>query len=196
MKSTINLLPYENRRRLMLRVRIIQWMLLWCALGAIGVTFGWTRYLEHLAMEKELDTHTKNYAPIIELTNELSAMKKQAEAFAQQEKMAANLVDRHSLLTMLGVVAQSASQCHGRLHIHELRLGKSGEKGLGNTLESPIGASIVLIKGTSLDIASVTRFVDALRGANLFTQVDMKPTNETAIGNQLAFSYHVECSYQ
>ncbi|MBN1852759.1 MAG: hypothetical protein JW829_08540 [Pirellulales bacterium] len=196
MKSHINLLPQENRRRLMLRLRVKQWLLILCAVFATGTAYAWAGYREHLAIQKNLDIHHRTYKPITMLKQELNTMKEKAAILDQREALATFLVDRHPALTLLAQVAQSASQCRGRLQINELKLGKPGEKGLERPLESSNETHVVLIKGTALDIPTVTRFVDALRGANLFTQVDMKPTMETTISNQPVYNYHVACAYQ
>ena len=195
MKTHINLLPRENRRRVMLRIRGLQWGILGCVAITAGVTFGWTGYREHLNIEEDLDRHTRTYEPIVVLEKELDRMKKQIDTLSQREKMAAELVDQHPALTLLGVLSHAVQKSKGRLQIGKLTLGRSGDQGLDSTLIPSGEAQHLLISGTALDIASVTRFVDALRGASVFAQVDMKPTKETTVSNQPAFVYDVECAY-
>ena len=195
MKTHINLLPRENRRSVMLRIRGLQWGIMGCVAIAAGVTFGWAGYREHMDIEEELDRHTRTYEPIVVMEQELNKMKTQIDTLARREKMAAEMVDQHPALTLLGVLSRTTQQCKGRLKIGKLTLGRPGERGLDSTLVPSRASQLVLISGTALDIASVTRFVDALRDADVFTEVDMKPTKETTVGNRPAFAYDVECAY-
>lgn len=195
MKTHINLLPCESRRRVMRRFRLWQWSVAWSLAIVVGVALGWNGYRERLAIEEERDQNARTYEPVKVLKEELKVMRTSVDTLQEQEKMAEELVDKRPAITLLGTLGQAAKQSQGRLQIGYLRLGKSGERGMAVSLDDTSDAQVVLLRGISLDIASVTQFVDALRESSLFTQVDMKPTKESKIGTYTAFAYHVECAY-
>jgi hypothetical protein len=195
MKTYINLLPRDYRRRAMLRIRVCQWLAIGCIVAIGSITYGWSGYREHLAAQEELDRVEWAYQPTLALIDELTVMRARAATLAEQEKTAEVLEDPRPTLSLLGVVGDAAEKCGGRLQVREFQLGRASESGFGSDLNRSRASHVLMIRGAALDMPVVNQFVLALRASGIFTQADITGDIETTTtDDQQLFIYHVECA--
>src|SRR6185503_14026240 len=73
MRTHLNLLPMSYRRGLLFRRQGRQWSVIWLlAIGIISL-LGWAQWQQYQASVTRLDTLQHEYAPIVQLNEEIAA---------------------------------------------------------------------------------------------------------------------------
>lgn len=208
MKRFVNLLPWNYRRRQLVRRRLMQWGAVGAAVllaGAGWLGAGLVQRAEVQQLVADLETE---YAPVAELTAQLTQGRMELRRWEDRRKAAAALEETRPALTLLGLVSRCARACEGRLRIDQLSLQPRPPSPAaeprrpaspGRTAPQPPRPSgpsaTVTIKGQALDNLAVARFVANLRETRAFQRVELKSTAEQPGGQGRLRSYLVECTY-
>ena len=193
MKMSINLLPPALRRQQMARRRVIQWSAVVCMVLAVIWGAGWIKLGEHRLLNQKLELLTRQHRPNHAMLKELEAMRATLDGLERQEAIANELEQRRYVLTLLGVVSESAEQSDGRLRVTSLRLTDfQGSSGQGNRPGGTDASSLVL-SGQSLDNPSVAELLDRLQASKLFTNVELISLKERRSGGIAYQDYEVRC---
>lgn len=208
MKRSVNLLSWNYRRRQLIRRRLLQWGATAAVLGSVaagGLAAALVQQAEVRQIVADLEAQ---YAPIAELTRQLTDGRKTLRQWEDRRKTAAALEETRPTLTLLGLVSRCARACEGRLRIDQLALqpvqaasAADRRKSSPATQQAPEApgskntpSATVTIKGEALDNLAVAQFVASLRETRAFEKVELKSTfqagRETAVR-----SYLVECTY-
>jgi Tfp pilus assembly protein PilN len=201
MKTSLNVLPYTLRRRQLVRVRLLQWCLIWGTVtAAAGGVLYMAKYVPYQARLAELQARERKYAPLNKLKTELDAMRAELDDLQKREALAMSLADDVPDLTLLGVISRAARQSDGKVYIERLSLGR--ETTPQSTAPDEPGASagrkrggVLKLNGAGLDNLSVARFVAALRDCEVFDKVELKSTGIQTAAGAGARSYLVECVF-
>ncbi len=208
MKRSVNLLSWNYRRRQLIRRRLLQWSAAAAVLGSVAA--GWVAAaLVQQAEVRQIVAHLEaQYAPIAELTRQLTEGRKTLRQWEDRRKAAAALEETRPALTLLGLVTRCARACQGRLRIDQLALqplqavpGTDRRKSSPATQQAPEAtgsksspSATVTIKGQALDNLAVAQFVASLRETRAFEKVELKSTAQAASETAVR-SYLVECTY-
>ncbi len=192
MRTSINLLPPALRRQQMARRRVVQWSVVVCIVLTTIWGAGWIGIGEYRALNQKLEVLTREHRPNHAMLQELETMRDTLSGLKQQEVVASELEQRRHILTLLGVVSQSAAQSDGKLRVTSLRLTNFQDSGRGGRAGAPNSASLILA-GQSLDNPSVAELLDRLQESKLFTNVELISLRERRSGGIAYEDYEVRC---
>jgi hypothetical protein len=198
MKNMINLLPMAFRRQQIVRLRIIQWSAILCAVVVVGWTWTWIEERSAVALSQQLESLLREHAPSKTMLRQLVDMRQQLEKLKQEEAIAMELEYQRNALALLGVVSETAAATDGRLRVTKFELtgfqnvssqaGREGQNG------APDG---LLLRGVSLDNAAVVELLDGLQDSGVFSHVELLVSKEReGQGDQAALrDYEVRCQF-
>jgi hypothetical protein len=198
MKNMINLLPVAFRRQQVVRLRILQWSAVLCAVVVVGWSWTWFEERSAVAMSQQLESLQREHAPSKTMLRQLVDMRQQLEKLEREESIAMELEYQRNALTLLGVVSDTAAATDGRLRVTRFELtgfqntnsqvGRDGQNG------APDG---LLLRGVSLDNAAVVELLDGLQDSGVFSHVELLVSKEReGEGDQSALrDYEVRCQF-
>jgi Tfp pilus assembly protein PilN len=192
MKTAINLLPQILRRQQMARRRAIQWSAVACLVLATIWIGGWIELGELHSLNQKLEILTREHRPNHAMLQELVSMRGKLDGLSRQETIATELEQQRHILTLLGLVSQSALQSDGKLRVTDLRLVDFQGSGAGRRAGTPDSSSL-LLSGQSLDNPSVAELLDRLQDSRLFTNVELISLKERQSGGVIYQDYEVRC---
>lgn len=194
MKSAINLLPTTYRRHLMIRRRLTQWGFVVCATVLLIWAARWYKLREYYVLGQQLEVLAREHHPTQLMIQEITSMRQQLEELDQQERVAQELDQQRHVLTVLGVVSQTAGQSKGRLRVTELKVIDLQQSWTGGKQQTstPYPGSLALT-GVSLDSPSVAELLDKLQHTGLFTSVELVSLNERREADVAVHDFQVRC---
>lgn len=209
MKRSLNLLPWKYRRQQLVRRRLLQWTTVWAMavlLAALGLGAGLVKRAEVRQRVSDLEAQ---YAPVAQLTRQLTEGRKTLRQWEDRRKAAAALEETRPALTLLGLVSRCARACEGRLRIDKLSLQprqapaaaqppKTSPPGRPGPQVPPVvsgPSATVTIQGQALDNLAVAQFVAYLRETRAFQRVELKSAAQQPGGQTPLRAYLVECTY-
>lgn len=196
MRTAINLLPTSFRRKQLLRRRAIQWSTVACIAIAIGWSWHWFERREQVALQQQLETLEREYAPTKVMMSELVKMRQQLDDLQQQESVARELEYQRNPLTLLGVLSKTARAANGRVRVTKVDLTgfqnmqRKDPDAVRNNAEEGL-----VIRGVSLDNPSVAELLDGLQDSGLFRRVELLASKEREENEQSLRDYEVRCEF-
>ena len=190
MKTYINLLPGDYRRRTLIRRRVAQWSIAWGLGLTATISIGSAQYQRYQDAQHVMMAHERAYAPLQFLKDETAKTQKQLAALGTQESILEQLHDDRPPLAVVGLVSRSARQCEGRIRVDQL-LVKHDLK----TSKNDKAPGTLSLRGTGLDNLAVAKFVVALRSTGAFAQVDLKSSVGSKVEADQERAFLVECQY-
>ncbi len=208
MKRSVNLLSWNYRRRQLIRRRLLQWSAAAAVLGSVAAGWVAAALVQQAEVRQIVADLEAQYAPIAELTRQLTEARKTLRQWEDRRKAAAALEETRPALTLLGLVSRCARACQGRLRIDQLALqplqavpgadrrksSPGSQQALEATGSNNSPSATVTIKGQALDNLAVAQFVASLRETRAFEKVELKSTAQAASETAVR-SYLVECTY-
>ena len=207
MKTFVNLLPLEYRRRQLVRCRLVQWSVVWalCVLLAAGVW--WGKQCRHRSARYAAEAAERAYLPLKKLLGESDAMRTELEQLHAKGTILRQLCDDRPIVTLIGVVSQGVHQCAGRLAVQKLSFerreeqiptgavksaARNKEPGQSPSQET-VPWAVVALEGEALDNIAVATFVVSLRDTALFRSVELKSSVSKKSTDGEFRSYSLEC---
>lgn len=187
MTNHVNLLPMRYRQGQMIRRRIGQWCAVW-ALAATALTLtGWTHWSTYRADVLKLESLTREFAPIDQMSREIDAITDRIDQLEQRESLVLELAAEESMLSLMGILSTAAGDCGGAICIQRCQLQRrdSGEQTL----------KVLTLDGIGEDNLAVARFAAALRDAAPFRRVELKSTGLGAPTRVESRTYSLECVF-
>jgi len=207
MKEFVNLLPFEYRRKQLLRRRVLQWSVVWAACAAVTLALWWAKQTRYVAALRAMETAQRSYRPVRQLAGECETMRAELDALHARGTVLKQLRDERPMLTLIGLASRSASRCQGRLVVREMLFQRDDRDAKGaprkakpppkepsqpETGEPPKWGSVTF-KGDALDNLAVAAFVVGLRDSGLFRRVELKSSLGKNSEKTKLRSYLVEC---
>jgi hypothetical protein len=131
MKNSINLLPLRYRRRQLLRRMLASWLLVWIAclgigIGVCGLAWRHSQSLEQAALAAE-----RTAGPLKQLVDEQATMQSAIGELDAKAPAAGAVQSDRPVLTLIGLVSQSAQRCQGRLVVEQLSFERKDKSPAG-----------------------------------------------------------------
>ncbi len=190
MKSHLNLLPWSERRKHVLRRCLRQWALIWSLGACLALTVVWTQYSTLQGERHELSKKQRAASPITKQIARILEMEERLADLRQHEVIQLALENKRPVIALLAVVSKSSSECSGDLYLEKL----SFDREVGRTpatADSSLGS--ITMEGTAINNLVVAKFVSLLRDTGLFQRVELK-SSVTAKNVTRSFqAYIVEC---
>jgi hypothetical protein len=209
MKTFVNLLPFEYRRKGLLSRRLMQWSLVWIMCATIAFGAWWLKYDRYCDRLHESSTAERAYLPLAKLMRERKEMQAELKELQAQDTIFGQLLDERPLVTLIGMTSRSARRCNGRLVLSQLFFDRQEERRQGDGREveaqeqdkkqkqqAAKGSqpwALVRFKGEALDNLAVATFAAALRDTRLFRRVELRSSVGNKSGDTDVRSFLVEC---
>lgn len=195
MKTSINLLPIEARKQLMLRRRLTQWAAVVCAMAVVIWVARWHKLGEYYALGQQQEVLEREHRPLQAMVKEISRMRRQLEDLDQQEQVAKELDRQRQVLALLGVVSQIAEQSKGKMKLSNFQIVdlQSASSRDGQHATGSHGGDFTL-SGVSLDSPAVAELLDKLQHSGLFRTVELVSLKERHEGNVSLQDFQVVCN--
>ncbi len=213
MKTFVNLLPFEYRKRDLLRRRLLQWSLVWglCVASAAGL--GWLKQDRYRTSQHFLETTQRRFAPAKELIRQRETMRAELGRLHSKGTVLGQLRDDRPMLTLIGLASECARRCNGRLVVGSFSFqrqqtrkksdarprGASKQQAPppatpGNRAAEPAAPwATVVFTGEALDNVAVATFVVGLRDTGLFRRVELKSSVGKKSAQTEVCSFQLEC---
>jgi hypothetical protein len=196
MKTMVNLLPMSFRRQQIVRLRVIQWTLVICAVLATGGVWHWYERLESVELARRLESLQREHAPARLMLKQLEDMRKQLDELHQQESVAQELEHQRNALTLLGVISDTANATQGRVRVTKLELTDFQNMRVPQPGSSAnAGTSGLLVSGVSLDNPAVAELFDGLQDSGIFRRVELVVSKERMDGEVALRDYEMRCEF-
>ncbi len=204
MTSHINLLPWEYRRRTIVRRVLTRWAVLTViALTGSGV-FIVDNHLKLCESQAELQQLVQQTAPLRQVVDSNRHLSAQLKHSDQRRLLLDSLAATGQPLQLIGIVSQSASSTPGEIVVQQFELienetatsTREQSTAKQNTLPpvSERHRRLGLI-GMATDDLALTRFVTQLRDVGVFHTVELRASSDVDLSAGSARRYTVECSF-
>lgn len=187
MSRHLNLLPSSSVRRRAIRESLAVWsrVLLVALVGCAGLA-GWEVW-NGQQISQSLTSLEAQHAPIVQLQEDIVELKAKITALSVNQQLALELASSQSMVTLVGELGVASAHAGGDLFVESMEFERQLAVAGGPATQ------IVRLTGAALDHLAVTRFVEALRGANLFAEVQLTSTGSQTLASQSVTSFDVEC---
>ena len=189
MKTYVNLLPTQYRRKQLLWLRLKQWSVIGClALGALAVSccIEMTRNSRN---RLRLDALRSEYTQVKDTADKVEILKKDIDDLKQRESIVLSLVEEQPILTLIGLISQATSKCDGGLCVQRMQLERR------DAADSRANTKVLLLEGMAADHHLVARFAAALRETEAFQRVELRSSTRRILQEVEGQAYSVECVY-
>ncbi|MFO0790603.1 MAG: PilN domain-containing protein [Pirellulales bacterium] len=195
MRTMINILPASYRRQQMVRNRCVQWSTILAVVLALG--WGWhaieLRERSHLL--EQLDLLSREHAPTQAMLKQVVDMRQQLKELQEHETIAKVLETQRNVLTLLGVVSQTAQNTNGMLRLTKMELKNFQSAAVATKPGEANGAAPgLLLEGVSLDNKPLADFVEGLQHSGIFSRVVFK-VDKRADNKSPLCDYTVQCEF-
>jgi hypothetical protein len=205
MKTSVNLLPLNYRRRQVVRRSLARWLLVWLVcLGVSLVACGLAQHRSQ-SLEQAVGAAERNAAPLNRLVQEQTTMQAALREFDTKRTVLGEVQSDRPVLTLIGLVSQSAQRCQGGLAVHQLSFERKDRQPT-DIEKSPLSAEspkpapepdelwgCMIVRGDAVDNVAVATFVVGLRDSGVFRRVELKSCIRSLAAGRESRNYLVEC---
>ncbi|MCH7685221.1 MAG: hypothetical protein IH899_00820 [Planctomycetes bacterium] len=205
-----NLLPLDFRRWLLVKIRLLQWSLVW-GLSLLALVALWAaKSVDRHTQTRQLQTLERQCDPLREMNEDNNRVRERLAELEQRQSLLADLDTVQYPLLLVGIVSQGTHRSHSRVQVRDFSLApvtpvsakstksasqvknKNNEK---QTEEYVSARMRLTLKGIALDDLAVAQFIVALRDTGVFNAVELKSSLVTQLAGGPAREYFVECTY-
>lgn len=209
MKTFINLIPIQYRRRNLVRRRLRQWSLVWVLCLIVVVAIGYRKVNRYRLDRQTAQLAAERHRPLDELIHETRTMRSTLGDLKAKGTLVAQLQDERPVIALLGLASRSAARSAGHLHLtkleydHERQLtvatgGPPRNPKASRNHKRPekddtpqVTPATVHFAGEALDNLTIAGFAAALRDSRMFRHVELKSSVEGASGTTSARSFNL-----
>ncbi len=177
-----------SRRRSAIRGGVRTWIKIYLAAAVAMATawaISWFDCSQAAATRAELEQH---YTPIKELKTSSQNTKGQIDVLREREQTALALAVKRPTTALVTVVSAAARDSGGGVYVKNFDLRQSA------SMSGEASSQAVLqLRGLGQDDAAVAKFVENLRGGEVFTKVELKSTMAKRMNDTVVREFHVEC---
>jgi hypothetical protein len=174
----LNLLPFAERRRLLVRKRIHQWLPMTFLATLIGV-IACSREYSMLGAERETLARVESRTEAaLERVEQVERIRQRLDALQQRESLVAMQNNSGQPLQLVGMVSQGANQSKSEISIENFTLSTIQERVTVPSEIDPARTATQVnevyelkLQATAASDLAVTRFVAALKDYNVFDRV-------------------------
>jgi hypothetical protein len=197
----LNLLPFTERRRLLFRKRLQQWLPIMFLAGLIGLIVCSRQYSMLNAERATLARVGSRAATALKRVEQVEHSRQRLDALQQRESLVAMQNNSGQPLQLLGMVSQGGNKSNSKISIENFTLSTVQEL---VTVPSEIDPSKTVtqkhevyelqLQATAASDLAVTRFVAALKDYNVFDRVLLESSRSTSDDERRKFN--LSCRYE
>ena len=191
MKTHLNLMPAEDRRRLILVRRIRLWLPVWGVAMLASLCVSHFLYRSRLMLERHVVVMERQAAPLREMRAASDVMMSEHEYLTRNSVLPHELQNPPSAFAVLAAVSVAAHKTRDELYVRELSAScaplvwaaapapSSAADATGTSAVAPAPAPVVRLslQGQATGDLSIARFVQALQ--NLLDEVELTSTAQS-----------------
>lgn len=186
----VNLMSATFQKRQLLRARLRQWSVVLAAAGVVALALTCQIYAHRRETRKQLDSLQVRFRPILQLEQEIEALKHEQQELERHEHITLSLADEKPMLSLLGLVATATHDGQRQTYVQYFdfrqKTAGDGENSHRFVLE---------LTGIGQDNLAVARLAAILRDAGLFQRVQVTSTEATDVGDGMARRFQLECAF-
>lgn len=204
MANHINLLPWEFRRRTIVRRVLTRWAIVAViALVASGF-FVVDSHLKLRESQTKLQQLVQQTVPLREVVEENRRLSEQLKRSDQRRLLLDSLAATSQPLQLIGIVSQSASTTPGEILVQQFELTETeaatiarGKSTTGRNEAPPVVEMQrrLGLTGMATDDLALSQFVSQLRDVGVFHTVELRASSDVELSAGSARRYTVECSF-
>jgi hypothetical protein len=194
MRTHINLLPLEIRRRHIVRLRLRPWGAVWFAVAALLATLTTWDWQDAQSAARKRMVLEQQLAPTQALEAANAELAKQIDLLEKRESVALALSNERPILSLLGMIGKASQAAEGRVYVQQLQWNETPQA-VGAPSAAASAIAMLRLQGVGLDNLSIARFAAALRDANVFSQVQVNASNAVSDPAEAGRSYAIECTF-
>lgn len=207
MRNHVNLLPFEHRRRGLLRRTLLRWSLVWMIGAGAAAAFFWLEHGRYRSALAETEAADAAYQPLARLIRQSDASRNGLRQLHAKGTILGRLREERPVLALIAVAGESAAKCNGRLVVRSMVFDRrnlqvqSAAPGAADRAKggpqtpaerAPLWAAVTF-QGDALDNMAVATFAAGLRDSGLFTRVELKSSLSAKSNEKPHHDFVVEC---
>ncbi len=207
MKTHVNLLPFEHRRRGLLRRTLLRWSLVWMIGFGAGVVLLWLEHGRYRRAVAETEAADAAYQPLARLVRQSDASRNGLLQLHAKGTILGRLREDRPVIALISAAGASAAKCNGRLVVRsmvferrnlQVQSAPPAPAGRAKTAtqapaeRAPLWAAVTFV-GDALDNMAVATFAAGLRDSGLFTRVELKSSLSAKSNERPHHDFVVEC---
>lgn len=194
MKRSLNLIPMKSLRRQEIRRVFRQWLVL-SAITVVGVSaVAWWTWNQSNDKQRLLQAAQQQYAPLKKLEEETESLRNESISLEQRERLALELSQKRSMLTLLGQLSFATKRAGGDVNINQMEMETEARPAQTDEEMATMESKLTL-RGVGVDDVAIARFVAQLRDSQLFYDVHLTSTGSNKVGDIESKLYTVECAF-
>jgi hypothetical protein len=198
----LNLLPFTERRRLLFRKRLHQWLPM-TFLAALIAVIACSREYSMLGAEREtLARVGSRTAAALERVEQVERIRQRLDALQQRESLVAMQNNSGQPLQLVGMVSQGANQSKSEISIEHFTLSTVQERVTIPSEIDPARTATQInevyelkLQATAASDLAVTRFVAALKDYNVFDRVLLESSRAIPDDDRRR-KFNLSCRYE
>lgn len=201
----INLLSWRCRLYLILRTRLLQWLVVGSLVCLIALATWRTKSYRLNGALDSLALMESRCAPLQSMMIENQQMGRRLAELDGHQSLLKRLDDEQVPYRLLGLVSHGVQQCSGGLHVQTVMVTRTRENvpspkppavpQMKPATGQPKSREVTVLKlnGVADDNLAISRFVAALRDSGVFAKVDLRSSVGARRDDGRAQSFLVEC---
>jgi Tfp pilus assembly protein PilN len=192
--NALNLLPWSFRRRMLLRVRLGQWLMITAAACIAVLAIAGLRFFRISRKSDTLDRLQARCASLEAMKSEAQRVEARVAESHRLEALLSRVENQELPLLAVGLVSRVVGRSEGRIQVQSIALGRAlaavpvPEKPGTTVNEETIS---LMLNGRGADNLAVADMVLRLRETGVFDTVTLKPA-ASAVESQ-GPQFQVEC---
>jgi hypothetical protein len=198
----LNLLPFTERRRLLLRKRLNQWLPV-TLLAALISVIACSREYSNVGAERETLAHVGSRTEIaLKRVKQIEHIRQRLDALQQRESLVALQNNSGQPLQLIGMVSQSSNTSESKISIEHFTLSTiqevvtlRSESDPSKTVTQNNEVYELKLQATAKSDLAATRFVAALKDYNVFDRVLLESSRAISDDDNRR-KFNLSCRYE
>jgi len=199
MKSHINILPLQFRKKLLVRQIVPYWASVWVGVAVVAAIVCWKADASLAEAQAEFAIIDVQAEPLREIVQRNQKATENLKVADQRQLLVDCLKAADKPLQLVGLISSTANTNDGSIQIQSFQLTQ-GEQPTNvaspGTAENDAQRRMKLgLQGYAVDDLALSRFVSQLRATGVFESVELQTSSNVQLAAGNARQYVVECQY-
>lgn len=199
MKSHLNILPLQFRRKLLIRQIVPCWACVWVGVALLATVVCWKADGSLSAARAELEIVDARAEPLRQIVQRNQKTSDSLTVADQRQLLVDCLKAADKPLQLVGLISATANTADGSIQIQNFQLTQGETKLTGpsrNSTEDNGPRRMKLgLQGYAVDDQALSRFVSQLRATGVFESVELQTSSNVQLVAGSVRQYIVECQF-
>lgn len=199
MKSHLNILPLQFRKKLLARQIVPCWAVVWVGAAVVASCVCWKADASLAVARAEFEAVDARAEPLRQIVKRNSETADDLKIADQRQLLVDCLRAANKPLQLVGLISATANTADGSIQIQNFQLTQSEElttdQGRGSQEANGPRRMKLGLQGYAVDDLALSRFVSQLRATGVFESVELQTSSNVQLVAGNARQYIVECQY-